>query len=402
MENKKKEFRVSEVIVLLVVTCVISLTTGYLLNTATKKVKYETGSFSNKVEDEALNEFIKNYRYIVNNYYDDVDKQTILSGALDGLLNALGDPYATYFDETESDSFDKQLNGSYQGIGVEITNNDDSNIVIVSVFEDSPADKAGLRVGDIFKSINGEEFLGKSSSDLTSYIGKSKESDLKVIVIRDGEEKTINLKRENVVIKSVTGKVIEKEDKKIGYIEVSIFASNTAEQFRNVLNNLEDENIDSLIIDLRDNTGGHLTAVESMISQFLDSTHVIYQMQTKDKTTKYYSTGKVTKDYKVVLLANGNSASASEVMIAALMEEYGAKLVGETTFGKGTVQELVNLSENAEYKFTTKKWLTPKGNWINEVGIKPDVEVELSDEYIENPIEENDNQLNSAIEEALR
>ena len=113
----------------------------------------------------------------------------------------------------------------------------------------------------------------------------------------------------------------------------------------------------------------------------------------------YYSSGNTTKKYKIVLLGNKNTASASEVMIAALTEEYGAKLVGTTTYGKGTVQELINLSSNSEYKFTTKKWLTPKGNWINEVGIKPDIEVELSEDYKENPTEENDNQLQTAINE---
>ena len=396
----QKKFKVSEVIILLVVTCIISLTTGFLLNPAAKTLKVNKANI--KTDDETLNEFIKNYNYIIDNYYQDVDKKTILNGALNGLLAALGDPYASYFDEIESDTFDKQLNGNFEGIGVEIINNDDGDIEIYSVFEDSPADEAGLKKGDVIKSVNDKEFLNKTNSELTSYIASVKDSELKVVIIRNGKEKELNITKRNVVIKSVKSKIIKENEKKIGYIRVSIFAFNTAEQFKNALKELEEKEIDSLIIDLRDNTGGHLTTVESMISEFLDSSHVIYQMQKKDKITKYYSTGNKNKKYKIVLLANGNSASASEVMIAALTEEYGATFVGEKTFGKGTVQELIDLKEKTEYKFTTKKWLTPKGNWINEKGINPDIEVKASEDYIDNPTEENDNQLETAIEEAIK
>ena len=396
----QKKFKVSEVIILLVVTCIISLTTGFLLNPAAKTLKVNKANI--KTDDETLNEFIKNYNYIIDNYYQDVDKKTILNGALNGLLSALGDPYASYFDEIESDTFDKQLNGNFEGIGVEIINNDDGDIEIYSVFEDSPADEAGLKKGDVIKSVNDKEFLNKTNSELTSYIASVKDSELKVVIIRNGKEKELNITKRNVVIKSVKSKIIKENEKKIGYIRVSIFAFNTAEQFKNALKELEEKEIDSLIIDLRDNTGGHLTTVESMISEFLDSSHVIYQMQKKDKITKYYSTGNKNKKYKIVLLANGNSASASEVMIAALTEEYGATFVGEKTFGKGTVQELIDLKEKTEYKFTTKKWLTPKGNWINEKGINPDIEVKASEDYIDNPTEENDNQLETAIEEAIK
>ena len=370
------------------------------MNPAAKTLKVNKANI--KTDDKALNEFIKNYNYIIENYYQDVDKKTILNGALNGLLAALGDPYASYFDEIESDTFDKQLNGNFEGIGVEIINNDDGDIEIYSVFEDSPADEAGLKKGDVIKSVNDKEFLNKTNSELTSYIASVKDSELKVVIIRNGKEKELNITKRNVVIKSVKSKIIKENEKKIGYIRVSIFAFNTAEQFKNALKELEEKEIDSLIIDLRDNTGGHLTAVESMISEFLDSSHVIYQMQKKDKITKYYSTGNKNKKYKIVLLANGNSASASEVMIAALTEEYGATFVGEKTFGKGTVQELIDLKEKTEYKFTTKKWLTPKGNWINEKGINPDIEVKASEDYIDNPTEENDNQLETAIEEAIK
>ena len=165
---------------------------------------------------------------------------------------------------------------------------------------------------------------------------------------------------------------------------------------------LEKQNIDSLIIDVRENTGGHLTTAVSLLSNFLDSKHVIYQIEKDNKTTKYYSKGKVQKKYPIVVLQNENSASASELLSAALKEEYGATIVGKTSFGKGTVQEVVSLSNGDTYKFTTKKWLTPKGNWIHKKGIAPDIEVNLSEKYQENPVEENDNQLQAAIDYLLK
>ena len=172
---------------------------------------------------------------------------------------------------------------------------------------------------------------------------------------------------------------------------------NTDTQFKKHLDELEKDGIDSLIIDLRGNTGGHLTSVENMMSMFLDKTKVIYQIESKGKTTKYYSKGKETKKYPIVVLVDELSASASEMLTATLKESYGATVVGKTTFGKGTVQELLDSNEN-QYKITTKKWLTPNGNWINEVGVKPDVEVDLDEKYLKEPTKENDNQLQKAIE----
>lgn len=152
-----------------------------------------------------------------------------------------------------------------------------------------------------------------------------------------------------------------------------------------------------MVIDVRDNSGGHLTTAVSILSLLLDKTHVIYQTQTKETTEKFYSTGKETKSYPIVVLQNAQSASASELLSIALQEEYGATVIGEVSYGKGTVQELVN-ADSAEYKFTTKKWLSPKGNWIQKKGVIPDIVVTLDQNYIDNPSEKNDNQLQTAID----
>ena len=164
---------------------------------------------------------------------------------------------------------------------------------------------------------------------------------------------------------------------------------------------MENDGIDGLIIDVRSNTGGHLTAVENILGLFLDSTHVIYQTEDKNGVVKTYSHGSVTKDYSIAVLTNESSASASEILAAAMSEEYGAILVGKHTYGKGTVQELKTLPDGQQYKFTTKKWLTPNGNWINEVGIDVDIDVDFNKDYYDNPIYENDKQLQAAIEALL-
>ena len=187
------------------------------------------------------------------------------------------------------------------------------------------------------------------------------------------------------------------ENHKIGYIKIDIFSATTYSQLKKTIEKLEKENIEGMIIDVRDNTGGHLTVVSDMLSLMMDKSHVIYQIENKGKKTKYYSTGKKTKQYPIVILQNSGSASASELFTAAMKEEYGAKVVGTKSYGKGTVQELNTLQDGTQYKFTTKKWLTPKGNWIHEKGITPDENVELDEKYFENPTQENDNQLQKAL-----
>ena len=187
------------------------------------------------------------------------------------------------------------------------------------------------------------------------------------------------------------------EENNIGYIKVDVFANNTYSQFQKALIELENNNMKSLIIDLRGNSGGHLLAVENMLSLFMNDTHVIYQTEDKDGIEKIYSTGNKDKEYNIVILQNSGSASASEVMATSLREQLGAYIIGNTSYGKGTVQNLQTISGIGQYKVTTKKWLTSNGEWINEVGVKPDLEVSLSEDYYKNPILENDDQYQTAI-----
>ena len=385
-----------EVIFLAIVISVVGILVGYLLG-----IKSDSKQKVSISDSKALTKFIETYQYIIDNYYGDeeLSEDKLLESALDGLLSSIGDKNTTYLDENTSSNFNITLEGSYQGLGVEIANEvDTGNIIIISIFKDSPADKAGLKPGDRLLKIDGEDITKQTSAYFANYIKTTDKTNFELLISRDGEEQTIEVTREKVIIKSVLSKLFEKNGKKIGYLYLSIFANNTYEQLKTELEELESKNIDSLIIDLRDNTGGHMSSAKDILSLFLDSSKVVFQTQDKKGIVKTYSKGKETKTYPIVLIANGNSASSSEILIAGLKDNLNAKLVGETTYGKGTVQELQTLPSGAQYKFTIKKWLTPNGICIDNEGIKPDYEIKLSEEYLKNPSDETDNQLQKALE----
>ena len=397
-ELSVKQFKLSEVIILIIVTLII----GMILGLSIFKVLYSKDSNSlHASKDEYLSKFIDNYNYIVDNYYGDLDRNKLIDNAISGMLDSIGDPYTTYIDENDSNNFNTTLEGSFQGIGVEVINDSDNNIIVYRVLDDSPASRAGIQSMDILKSLDGESLSNLATSEFVSKIRNSNASSFDLVLLRDNEEVSVKVDRELVTIKSVQSEMFERDNKKIGYIYMSIFANNTYSQFKSELQDLEDKGIESLIIDVRSNTGGHLTAVENILSLFLDSSHIIYQTEDKNGIVKTYSRGKVTKNYPIVVLTNEASASASEILAAAMSQEYGAKLVGKHTYGKGTVQELKTLPDGEQYKFTTKKWLTPNGTWINDVGVSVDIEVDFNKDYYDNPIHDNDKQLQAAIEALL-
>lgn len=395
VERKIKEYKPTfstfDTSILVLLTCIISFAFSSIINYNNIQKKDNT---SLKEFDKLINV----YNDIMDNYYTDVDKDSLIEGAINGMIDSLGDPYSTYINESSSDSLNTRLQGSYEGIGIEIFNNDDGNVEIITVFDGSPAFECGINSGDIIKSIGEVDFTGKTIDELKSKIATYGDEEFEMILSRNGNDYSVKLSRKNIIIKSVSSQVFERNGKQIGYIKVDIFSQTTYSQFEKVLKDLEDKKVDSLVIDLRNNTGGHLTVVEDMISLFLDKTNVIYQTQTKTNTIKFYSKGNETKKYPIVMLVNEASASASELMTAALKEQYGATVIGKTTFGKGTIQKLKSLSNTTEYKYTTKKWLTPKGNWINEIGISPDIDVDQSEEYYNTTSTSDDIQLQKSLD----
>lgn len=395
MSTKSEKIRKNIRLLIIVVISMMfgSIITIFLKDSNIKSVK--------KVSSTEYSEFeplYEAYDHIKNEYYKNIDTTTLVDGAIDGMLNSIGDKHTMYFDKESKKEFEQELSGTYYGIGAEIQLNSDKTVSIRKIFNDSPAAKAGLKVNDIFVSIDGKSTDGKNASDVANMLKSSTVKKSTVVVKRNGEEKSYKIEKENITLFSVSSNMINSDNKKIGYISVSLFGQKTYSQFYNALSDLEKENMSSLIIDLRGNSGGYLTTVTQMLSIFMDKDTVIYKMKTKNKIVDYNSLMAGKKDYKVVILVDENSASASEIMASSMKEKYRAILVGKTTYGKGTVQSTANLSDGTMIKYTIQEWLTPNGNSINGKGIKPDYEVDLSEEYKNNPTNNNDNQLQKAIE----
>lgn len=399
-ENKVKKnvdkFNLKEVISLLIIVAFVSLMTGFAIANRVLKDKYAVADLYN---NSNLQTFIENYNYIVNNYYGEIDENKLLDAALAGVLEALGDPYTVYINENEVNNFNIKLEGVYQGLGIEVFTNENNKLEVLTVFENTPAEKAGFKSGDIITKIDGEEI---SDSSLFAKKIREKVDGNFVMIIQRGEDVfQLDVVRETIILNSVVQKVFEKEDKKIGYLGISIFANNTYLQVKENLEKLETQGIDSLIIDVRSNTGGHLTSVENILGLFLDNSHIIYNIEDENGVRAVYSDGAKTSEYPIVILTNELSASASEILTAALKEEYGAISVGKKTYGKGSAQELRTLPDGTQYKITTKKWLSPDGNSIDSVGVDVDLEVEFNSDYYDNPIDNNDKQLQTAINKIL-
>lgn len=338
-----------------------------------------------------LNKLINVYDTITTSYYGDLDKDQLIDTAIESMLSEIGDNYTTYTNEESTSDFLENIEGTYEGIGCMVSMNESGNIYVVSLFEDSPAAKAGLQENDIILKIDDQDYQGKTSEDMANYVKENTNKKIKLLIKRDGQEQEITITREKVEVPSVTSKVIENENKKIGYINISIFSSVTYEQFQKQLEELENKKIESLIIDVRNNTGGYLSSVTDISSLFLKKGKIIYQLEDNKKTDKIKDETKAYRTYPIAVLVNASSASASEILAAAIKESYGGLVVGTNTYGKGTVQKTKQLSDGSMIKYTIQKWLTPNGNWINENGLEPT-------NYVESKIEnDQDSQLQTAI-----
>lgn len=386
----KQTFKFSEVLVIVIISVLVGIIFG-------SSITYEKENVVITDIPEELEEFVTTYEHIYQNYYKKVKKEDLISAAYEGMVNSLDDPYAAYMEKEDSESFNQTVNGEYVGIGAAVEYKEE-NAKISTVYKNSPAQKAGLEVGDQLIAIDGQDVKGKTLSQITKMIKGKENTKVSIKISRDGNEKTYEMKRAKVAVPSVSSKIIKKNNKQVGYISIDIFSSTTYSQFKKEYNNLIKKKIDSLIIDVRNNPGGQLDDVKEILQLLEKKDKVLYQIQTKNIKNKIYDGTKDYCKYQIAVLINKSSASASEILATSLKENNNAILVGKTTYGKGTVQKAYSLSSGATLKYTTQKWLTPNGNWINEKGIAPDEEVDLSDEYNENPSDDTDTQLQKAIE----
>ena len=386
--NGRFSLDIWEILIIVVATALVSCVfTGLILNHQFRKnINYIDTEL---IADDNVQEFLEIYSEIVNNFYEEVDEDAMIGAALDGMLKFLEDNYSIFLNKNDSDSLSESLEGAYEGIGIVAIGN-----VVYQVYENSPAEKAGLLANDEIIKINGTEINLENHELITELLDKDGENT--IVVKRDKETLTFKVEVAKVNIPSVSSTIIKNEEKntKIGYLQLASFSAHSYEEVVEALEKLEeDEEITSLIIDLRDNTGGYLTVATDISSLFLEKGSVIYSLENKDEKNEYKDETKEKREYKIVVLVNSNTASAAEILAAALHDSYGATIVGKTTFGKGKVQTMTHY-EDTIVKYTSAKWIRPNGECVDEVGIVPDYEVNL--EYGENVI--YDRQLDKAIE----
>ncbi len=397
MANNAKKY------IKLAILAVVSMIIGSVITIAIKDFDVAKDN-TNKTEvsysktKKGFDSLYETYDTIMSEYYKDVDSDKLIEGAINGMLESLDDEHTMYFDKKSKEEFDSELSGNYYGIGAQIQLTSDETIKITKVFDDSPAKKAGLKEEDVFVSVDGTSVKGKNATEVANMLKSDSVKTSTIVVKRNDKELTFKVTKENITLFSVSSEMLDNNGKNVGYLSVSIFGQKTYSQFKDALTKLEKQDMDSLIIDLRGNTGGYLSTVTNMLEEFIDKGNVIYQIQSSSGVKQYKTVKASEKKYKIVVLIDGGSASASEIMSAAMKEVYGATLVGQTTYGKGTVQTTKNLSNGSMIKYTIEKWLTPSGKNIDKEGIKPDYEVELGDSYKNNPTKENDAQLQKALD----
>lgn len=313
---------------------------------------------------------------IQGQYYQNVDRTKLVDGAINGMMESLGDPYSSYMGKETARQFEESIEGSFTGIGAEVSA-EDGKVVVVTPIKGSPAEKAGLRAKDIILSVNGTSLTGLDLSEAVSKIRGPKGSAAKVKIQRSGSTDPLEytITRDDIDMETVTAHM---ESGGVGVITISQFSLNTADRFKEELTKLEAQGMKGLVIDVRNNPGGVLSVVIKIAQQFVPSGKTIVQVEDKNqKRDKEQSKG-TDKKYPVTLLMNKGSASASEILAGALQQSAGAVLIGENSFGKGTVQTSYDkqMGDGSLLKITIAKWLTPDGTWIHKKGIKPDLAVD--------------------------
>ena len=390
--NNYRGFSLAWVIGIVVVTSIISAITAGVIVYNNNKLSYDTtyGDLSN---DKDLNEFLSVYANILSSYYEDVDTGALLDQAIAGMMDYLGDDYTTYLDDESTAELFDSLSGEYTGIGVSINNSDKS---IVKVYKDTPASKAGIQEGDIIVGFNDTDVTNMTATEVVNLIKGS--NDYFTLRLQRGTQTiSVSLKNETLIAPNIDYYMVENTN--IGYLSLQTFSNTLATQVKDALNELEKSGMKSLIIDLRNNTGGFLTAATDVANMFLEKGKRIYGLNYQNNITNFNDETSEHKEYEIVILINENTASASEILAAALKESYGATLIGETSFGKGKVQQTMKLDDGSMVKYTSAYWLTPNGTCIDGIGINPDyyiVNEEVTDE--DGNITIPDAQLNKAIE----
>ncbi|MCT4564615.1 MAG: S41 family peptidase [Maledivibacter sp.] len=337
-------------------------------------------------------------KYIEENYYEPVDEDVFEDGILKGLFSSLNDPYSQYMSKKEFDSFMTHTHGTYGGIGIIVTPGDDGYITVVSPIEDTPGERAGIISGDKIVKVNDKEVTADELDDAIAIMKGKPGTEVDITILRPNKKEplAITIKREEIRLKTVKSRVIEDN---IGYLRLTMFDDKTAEDFKKHLKDLESKNIKGLIIDLRNNPGGSLRECVEIADELLGKQNIVY---TKDRAGKkeYMDSDANKVDYPFVILVNKGSASASEILTGAVKDTKSGVIIGTTTFGKGLVQAVRELTDGTGFKLTISQYYTPNGEYIHGKGIEPNIVVDLPEELKEKVeiTDEEDTQLQKALE----
>nr|WP_295263619.1 S41 family peptidase [uncultured Blautia sp.] len=338
-------------------------------------------------------------KMIDQEYLGEVDNAEMAEGIYAGLVYGLGDVYSRYYTADEYAQETASTDGAYAGIGVSIQKNKNGGVQIAECYEGGPGAEAGLQTGDVITAINDTDVTDMELSDVVSLIRENKDNTILLTVFRENEEKSreISVDVTDVELPSVFGEML---DKKTGYIQITQFTGVTPQQYKDMFAELKDKGMERLVIDLRDNPGGLLTSVCDILREILPEGLIVYTEDKYGNREEETCDGKHQLDMPLAVLVNENSASASEIFAGAVQDHEVGTIVGTTTYGKGVVQELRQLSDGSAVKLTVSNYYTPNGNSINKVGIKPDVEVKLASELLNKAeiTHEEDNQLQKALD----
>ena len=343
-----------------------------------------TGKSSDTLTNDDLAKLELVYDTLVSGYVDkNINKDDIINGALKGMAEATGDPYTNYLVNDETAAIDETMTGSFGGIGAELRS-ENNRVIISNTREGTPAQKIGLQENDAILKVDGEDMEGKSISYVVSKVRGEVGTDVTLTIQRGTQELEVKITRAKIAIETVKG-TVDSTDATIGHVQINSFAKNTAKEVEKAVTDLREKGVKKFIFDVRYNPGGLLDQAIMIANMFVEEGKTILNVENRDgqiktyKASKDYGTFKITEPY--VLLVNEGSASASEILAAALKESADAQLIGKKTYGKGTVQSVIEVGENAELKYTIAKWLTPNKTWIHKTGIEPTEEVSMPDYY---------------------
>ncbi len=384
-------------------TSILSLLIGWKLghNDSLYAAKIPTIPFINDTKKSSgapdMSRFWEVYSIVREKYVekDKIDNAKLIEGATAGMVNALDDPYSVYLNTKQNTAVTEELGGSFEGIGVQLGFDKDKNLVVIAPLKDTPGERAGMRPGDIIWMINDKDTVGISLQEAVDQIKGPKGTKVKLKVQHEGEKelKDIEIVRDSITVKSVEVEMLENNT--IAHITINRVGDQTKAEWNQAVDKVLKGNINKIILDVRNNPGGYLDTAKYINSDFMDGNVVGSENYKGVRTFEKADHAPRLKGIQVVALINKGSASAAEIISGGLQDRGLAKLVGETSFGKGTVQEVENLSGGAGLHITTAKWLLPSGKWIHKVGLKPDVEVKMTPEDIE---AKRDPQLEKAIE----